>query len=70
MSITECPACKMPIEEEMDSCPYCGDILYRYMKNGMFSPKKGPLVKIFAAVIIILVVLAGLGLLLSQILPG
>ncbi len=60
-----CPACKQPITEEMDSCPFCGDIIFRSLTDGTFSPRKGPLVKIFALVIVILVILAILGMLLT-----
>ena len=66
---TECPSCKKPITPEMDSCPYCGDILFRYLKNGIFAPKRGPLVKLVAIIIILLVFLATLGMILSMILP-
>ena len=61
-----CPACKQPITEEMDSCPFCGDIIFRSLTNGTFSPRKGPLVKIFAVVIVIMVILAILGMLLTM----
>ncbi|MCH9023317.1 MAG: hypothetical protein IID32_11240 [Planctomycetes bacterium] len=67
--LTECPNCKKPITPEMDSCPYCGDILYRYLRNGIFAPKRGPLVKLVAVIIILLVFLATLGMILSMILP-
>jgi len=60
-----CPACRRPVTDEMDSCPYCGDILFNYLTDGTFAPRKGPLVKIVAAVIILLVILATLSLLLS-----
>lgn len=65
--VTVCPNCKQQITAEMDSCPYCGDILYRYLKDSTFAPRKGPLVKVFAAIIIILVTLAALGMLLQSI---
>ena len=55
--VTECPNCKRSITEDMDSCPFCGDILFRYLKDGTFSPRRGPLVKVIAAVIIILILL-------------
>ena len=61
-----CPACKQPITEEMDSCPFCGDIIFRSLTDGTFSPRKGPLVKIFALVIVILVILAILGMFLTM----
>ena len=61
-----CPACKQPITAEMDSCPFCGDIIFRSLTDGTFSPRKGPLVKIFAIVIVIMVILAILGMLLTM----
>jgi len=60
-----CPACKQPITADMDSCPYCGDVLFRYLADGTFAPRKGPMVKVFSVLIILLVALAVLGLLLS-----
>ena len=61
-----CPACKQPITEEMDSCPFCGDIIFRTLTDGTFSPRRGPLVKIFAIAIVIMVILAILGMLFSM----
>jgi len=60
-----CPACKQPITKEMDSCPFCGDIIFRSLTDGTFSPRRGPLVKFFTLLIIILVILAVLGMLLT-----
>ena len=60
-----CPACKRAITEEMDNCPYCGDILFRYLKDSTFAPRKGPLTKIFAVLIILIVFLSILGLLIT-----
>ena len=60
-----CPACKRPITEDMDSCPYCGDIIFRTLTDGTFSPRKGPLVKIIAVLIVIMVILAILGMILT-----
>ena len=62
-----CPACKQPITAEMDSCPFCGDIIFRSLTDGTFSPRKGPLVKIFAFLIVLMVILALLGLLFTMI---
>ena len=31
----QCPNCKKPITEQMDSCPYCGDGLFRYDCSGI-----------------------------------
>lgn len=64
-----CPACKHPITPEMDSCPYCGDIIFRHLRDGMFAPRRGPLVKVVAVLIILLVTLALAGMLLLLILP-
>ena len=58
-----CPNCKQSITPDMDSCPFCGDILFRNLKDSTFAPRKGPLVKVFAAIIILLVTMAMLGLL-------
>jgi len=55
--VTECPNCKKPITEDMDNCPYCGDILFRYLKDGTFIPRKGPLAKIVAVIIILTIIL-------------
>ena len=60
-----CPACKKPITEEMDNCPYCGDILFRYLENSTFAPRKGPLTKVFAVLIILFVIASILGLLIA-----
>ncbi len=65
--VSVCPNCKQPITEDMDSCPWCGDILFRHLKDGMFAPRKGWLTKIVAAIIVLLVILAILGLLLQTI---
>ncbi|MBN1764642.1 MAG: hypothetical protein JW860_05240 [Sedimentisphaerales bacterium] len=65
--ITECPNCKKPITPDLDSCPFCGDILFRYLRDGTFSPRKGPLVKVIAVLIVVMVLLVILGLLLRQI---
>ena len=60
-----CPACKRAITEEMDNCPYCGDILFRNLKDSTFAPRKGPLTKVFAVLIILVVIASILGLLIS-----
>ena len=65
--ISECPNCKNTITEDMDSCPYCGDIIFRYLKDGTFAPRKASMVKIFAIVITLLVFLATLILLLQTV---
>jgi len=61
-----CPNCHQPITPEMDSCPFCGDIIFRHLTDGIFAPKKGIFTKIFAISIILLVIMALLGLLLSM----
>ena len=61
-----CPNCGQPIRPEMDSCPFCGDIIFRHLTDGIFAPKKGVFTKIFAIIIIFLVIMALLGLLLSM----
>ncbi len=65
--VTVCPNCKQQISQDHDSCPFCGDILFRHLTDGTFAPRKGFLTKLFAALIIILVALATLGLLLQLI---
>ena len=62
-----CPGCKKTITEEMDSCPYCGDIIFRHLKDGMFAPRKGLLTTIVALLIALIVILSVLGLLLHMI---
>jgi hypothetical protein len=64
-----CPKCKQTVTEDMDSCPFCGDILFRYLQDGTFAPRKGPLIKIVSLLIILVVVLAILGLLWVLIIP-
>ena len=63
-----CPSCKQPITSEMDSCPFCGDIIYRNLADGTFSPRKGPLVKILCVIILLLATLAVVGMVLRSIL--
>ena len=63
--VRACPACKKSITEEMDNCPYCGDILFRNLKDSTFAPRKGPLTKVFAVLIVLLVIASILGLLIS-----
>ncbi len=55
-----CPGCKEQITQDMDSCPFCGDILFRHLEHGTFAPRKGPLVKVVMLAIIILLVLMAL----------
>jgi len=64
--VTECPNCKKPITEDMDNCPYCGDILFRYLKNGTFVPRKGPLAKIVAVIIILTIILGILAFIIGS----
>ena len=63
--LTECPNCKKPITDDMDNCPYCGDILFRYLKDGTFIPRKGPIAKIVAVIIILLIFLGIVSFLLQ-----
>ncbi|MCF7957497.1 MAG: zinc ribbon domain-containing protein [Phycisphaerae bacterium] len=59
-----CPACKEQITRDMDSCPFCGDILFRHLDHGTFAPRKGPIVKIvMMTIIVLLVLMAVVGLL-------
>ncbi len=57
----KCPNCRKMITADMDSCPYCGDILYRYFKDGIFMPKKGLAAKVVAGVVIVVIALGILG---------
>ena len=66
--VSLCPNCKQQITPEMDSCPFCGDIIFRHLKDGTFAPRKGYLAKIVAAIIIILVTLAAVTLVLQRLL--
>jgi hypothetical protein len=63
--VTECPNCKKPITDEMDSCPYCGDILFRYLKDGIFVPRKGPLAKMVAILVLVIILLGVIAFLLG-----
>ncbi|MBI9018602.1 MAG: hypothetical protein JEZ07_15220 [Phycisphaerae bacterium] len=60
-----CPSCKNELSGEHDSCPFCGDILYRYLKDHTFAPKKGPLTRVFAWGIVIIAVLGSIAMILS-----
>ena len=64
-----CPNCRKPITSDMDNCPYCGDILFRYLRDGTFAPRKGLLAKFIAVLIILLVLLAVIAFLLQAIFP-
>ena len=55
--VEACPACRRPITLEMDSCPYCGDILFRHLRDGTFVPRRGPWATIFTVLVIILIAL-------------
>lgn len=59
-----CPNCQKPITPEMDSCPYCGDIIFRYLKDSTFAPRVGIFAKIFAVLVIALILLGFLAFLL------
>ena len=64
--LQHCPACGKPLTEQMDSCPFCGDILFRSLRDGTFAPHKTWLRKLFAAIVITLIVLALLTFLALQ----
>ena len=55
--VTECPACGKMISEDMDCCPYCGDILFRTWKDGTFIPRSRPWRNIIIAVIATIIAL-------------
>ena len=57
LHLASCPACGKGVTDDMDSCPFCGDILYRSLRHGTFMPRKGPLARFVAAVIVILIAL-------------
>ena len=52
--VLECPNCHRQVYEDNDSCPYCGDIMFRYLEHGTFAPKN----KIIAKIIIVLIALS------------
>jgi len=62
-----CPACGMPITEEMDSCPYCGDIIFRSLRHGTFVPRRGLPAKLFAVIVVALAILGAIMFLWSWI---
>ena len=66
--IDSCPNCSKPITDQMDSCPYCGDILFRHLKHDTFIPRKGPLAKLVAALILLLIILGVLAFIIQTIL--
>jgi hypothetical protein len=59
-----CPNCHRRIDADLDSCPYCGDILFRHLRDGMFIPRKGPLARLVAALIVFVILLGILAFLL------
>ncbi len=61
-----CPACGKPVTDEMDCCPYCGDVIFRSLRHGTFAPKKGPWTRIFAAIVIIVATLGAIAFVWSQ----
>ncbi len=63
--VTECPNCKKTVSEDMDSCLFCGDILFRYLKDGTFIPPRGPMTKIVAGIIILIILLGVLAFVLG-----
>lgn len=58
--VDECPSCHKPISRDMDCCPFCGDILFRVLKDGTFVPRKRPWREIFGVLAVLLVVLAAI----------
>ena len=64
-----CPNCGQAVSEEADSCPFCGDILFRHLTDGMFAPRRGFWTKLVAGLIVLLVAGALLGLVLQWVLP-
>ena len=66
--VSVCPNCKQQITQQMDSCPFCGDIIFRHLKDGTFAPRKGYLAKIVAAIIITIVTLGAIAMLVQMIL--
>jgi hypothetical protein len=60
-----CPHCRQPVTSAMDCCPYCGDVLFRYLRDSSFAPRCGLAAKAFALVVIALILLGTLAFLLS-----
>ncbi|MBN2064751.1 MAG: hypothetical protein JW745_08105 [Sedimentisphaerales bacterium] len=60
--VIECPKCGKQVYSENDSCPYCGDIMFRYLRHGTFAPKNKMLARIFLVVIILCVIFVIIGL--------
>lgn len=52
--VMECPNCHEQVYEDNDSCPYCGDILFRHLKHGTFAPKS----KLVAKVVVVIIALS------------
>lgn len=66
--VSNCPACGKPVSEDMDCCPYCGDILFRSLRDGTFVPRKGFWRKVFVAVVVTIIALGVLMFLLRVVL--
>ena len=49
--VLECPNCHRQVYENNDSCPYCGDIMFRYLRHGTFAPKSKLAAKIFVVIL-------------------
>ena len=52
--VLECPNCHKQVYANNDSCPYCGDIMFRYLRHGTFAPKS----KLLAKIIVVLIALS------------
>ncbi len=52
--LEHCPNCKEQISLDMDSCPFCGDILFRHLKDGTFVIKS----KILRYLLLLFIVIA------------
>ncbi len=54
--VLECPNCHKQVYEDNDSCPYCGDIMFRYLQHGTFAPRSKRLAKVIVAIIILSII--------------
>ena len=52
--VLQCPNCGKQVYEDNDSCPYCGDIMFRYLKHGTFAVKS----KLVAKILVIIIAIA------------
>ncbi len=56
--VQRCPKCKKDFLGDLDCCPYCGDILFRHLKDGIFAPSSRLWAQVLFVVIVILTTLA------------